>query len=319
MAREIYARLGRRLTALIILCTCLLAPVGWIALVGANDDTAPISSAPPAPAPATVDDGGAASLAGAVVPMISSAGAPAAIKTPSFLDPPATLPIAVGSNWRYFKGTSAPPAGWNTVGFDDTTWLQGPSGFGYGDSDDATTLSDMLNGYASVYTRREFTIPNLGLISGLVFTIDYDDGYVVYVNGVERGRSANMAGTGTPPPNTAVATTSHEALAGAGGPAETITITPAQLVQGTNVIAIQGHNQALDSSDFSLIPSLSVLNSPPAAPAGHSPRRRRIRCFAQPAALCDGGRSRRHSSRRDIPGTRGRRRLGRSLHYHRPA
>jgi hypothetical protein len=45
---------------------------------------------------------------------------------------------------------------WTAIGFDHATWLAGASGFGYGDSDDATVLSDMQNAYSTVYTRRLF-------------------------------------------------------------------------------------------------------------------------------------------------------------------
>jgi len=110
-------------------------------------------------------------------------------------DVPASLPILPGDAWRYFKGmSSAPPSAWDTVGFDDSTWLQGPSGFGYGDGDDATILSDMQQnlpstpGYRSLYIRREFVIPDLGSIAGVKLTIDYDDSFVLYINGAEFSR-----------------------------------------------------------------------------------------------------------------------------------
>ena len=69
-----------------------------------------------------------------------------------------TLPILEGDQWRYFKGTEEPPSDWKEIGFDDSVWLSGPSGFGYGDSDDMTVLSDMQDNYISVYLRKEFTV-----------------------------------------------------------------------------------------------------------------------------------------------------------------
>ncbi|MHC4295806.1 MAG: hypothetical protein ACYS7Y_00750, partial [Planctomycetota bacterium] len=39
--------------------------------------------------------------------------------------------ISVGDTWRYFKGTVEPPANWNDLGFDDSSWLLGPTGIGY--------------------------------------------------------------------------------------------------------------------------------------------------------------------------------------------
>ena len=80
-----------------------------------------------------------------------------------------------GEIWRYFKGTKQPPASWRSLNFDDTEWETGPSGFGYGDNDDMTKLSDMRfyektndepeqPGYLSLFIRRKFQLRNLSLI-----------------------------------------------------------------------------------------------------------------------------------------------------------
>ena len=38
-----------------------------------------------------------------------------------------------GDEWNYFLGTSNPPSDWLYPEFNDSEWLSGPSGFGYGD------------------------------------------------------------------------------------------------------------------------------------------------------------------------------------------
>jgi len=279
MARAIYTRLGRPSTAIFLLCFCLLAPVGWKAIIGADDgiDTGQhvlvASATPPS------------EQAGLIDPLAAAGGVIAALKgrvSPSSLGPPASLPIVPGANWSYFKGIfSAPPSTWNTVGFDDTSWLIGPSGFGYGDGDDATILSDMQNppnspGYVSVYVRKEFNIPDLGSIAGVKLTIDYDDAYVVYINGAEAARSSNMGGTvGTPPAYNATAVSNHEASAGANGnPPNVVSIPASSLVAGTNAIGIEVHNGTFGSSDLTLIPRLEIElppNAPPDAPSSPTP------------------------------------------------
>jgi hypothetical protein len=46
-----------------------------------------------------------------------------------------TTPIvALGSSWRFLKGTSAPPALWKDRNFDDSGWLAGEGAFGYDDN-----------------------------------------------------------------------------------------------------------------------------------------------------------------------------------------
>ena len=170
--------------------------------------------------------------------------------------------ISAGDTWRYFKGTtdpSSPADAWQEVGFDDSAWPTGASGFGYDDGDDATILNDMemtggQPGYATVYVRKEFELTSVPA-GMLELVIDYDDGFVAYINGVEVQRSSNMP-SGTP---TFETTTdgNHEA-----GTAEIFVLGNAAdfLNTGTNVLAVEGHNTSLDSSDFSLIPALRTAS-----------------------------------------------------------
>lgn len=170
--------------------------------------------------------------------------------------------IHVGENWQYFKGTGEPSPGeggvptldWTQPGFvTDGNWLTGPSGFGYGDDDDNTVLDDMRDGYVSVYVRKTFDRPDPIGDSRLVFAGWYDDGIVVYLNGVEVGRSWSMEDRGAPPPYH-TESGGHEVT----DDPLIINLTPFRgLLQETgNVLAVQGHNYSLGSSDFSLIPVL---------------------------------------------------------------
>ena len=109
--------------------------------------------------------------------------------------------ILEGDLWRYFKGTQEPPAGWNSLAFDDSQWLSGPTPIGFEASSGyasriATNLTDMQNKYVSVYARREFTIEDPSRVTGLTFTMDYDDGYIAYLNGV---RIASASAPNPPP------------------------------------------------------------------------------------------------------------------------
>lgn len=182
--------------------------------------------------------------------------------------PPAAppLPIVVGDTWRYFKGSVEPPADWHAILFDDSGWLSGASGFGYGGDCTAqrgTLLSDMQNSYASIYTRRAFHVPNPSLITSLTLTIDYDDAFVVYFNGVEVVRR-NVVGN--PPAHDQLATADHECSTcnGTCNAAEVIDLTAetSHLVAGTNVIAIQAHNLTLGSSDFTLLATMTSTEIP---------------------------------------------------------
>ena len=204
------------------------------------------------------------------------------------------LPILAGDEWRYFRGQSEPITDWNTVGFDDSTWELGPTGFGYGDGDDATLLDAsnppaMQGAYVSLYIRRGFALETPGSVYALRLTIDYDDAYVCYLNGIEIARSSNIAGN--PPTYDATASAGHEASAGSGGlPPESTDVSAGLLVSGTNVLACQGHNADSTSSDFSLIPLLQQTvppNAPPDPPSNETPADQATGIEANPQLCVD--------------------------------
>ena len=45
-----------------------------------------------------------------------------------------------GDEWKYRSGTSEPPVDWHTMTFDDSEWMTGSTGIGYGDDDDVTII-----------------------------------------------------------------------------------------------------------------------------------------------------------------------------------
>ncbi len=160
--------------------------------------------------------------------------------------------IDIGDEWLYRKGTSALPSDWISVGFDDSTWLAGNTGIGYGDDDDATILSDMQGNYATVYTRKVVNYDGSFDINSLALEIDYDDGFVAYINGQEVAR-ANMP-VGQPSFDTLASGNRESGIAvlfNLDGFISLIGI-------GDNVLAIEIHNVSLTSSDLSFLPSLLV-------------------------------------------------------------
>jgi chitodextrinase len=161
--------------------------------------------------------------------------------------------INIGDNWKYFKGYSNPAAGWTGISFDDSAWLVGPTGIGYGDGDDATVLNDMEDNYRTVYARKTFNVIDASYVTGMTLNVDYDDGFVAYINGQEVARASMPAGT--PAYNTSA--NNHEA-----GTPETFDLSAhtGRLESGINVLVIEGHNGTIGSSDFSMIPELKIDN-----------------------------------------------------------
>jgi serine/threonine protein kinase/Tfp pilus assembly protein PilF len=167
-----------------------------------------------------------------------------------------------GATWRYFKGRSAPSSGieWTRLGFDDGSWDSGPSGFGYGDGDDATVLADMQNGYSTLYIRHRFEVADAARYRRLLFSARVDDGLIAYLNGVKIVRiGVGRESDGLPFDALSANLVQSEPLA----PFE-LRLDAGLLRPGTNVLAVQGLNVQKDSSDFSLIPALRGETAPDA-------------------------------------------------------
>ena len=166
-----------------------------------------------------------------------------------------------GTTWRYFfkhhptKSGGKPDLAWTLPSFSDWRWPQGPAGFGYGDGDDATDLEADLRGKKRVvYLRRKFTLPEYFDPKSLALEISYDDAFIAYLNGEEVARRGVDHEFGP----IAEDYTAHEA----DGKFERIPLRDLTkiLKRGeANTLAIEGHNISLDSSDFTLHPTLIEL------------------------------------------------------------
>ena len=172
--------------------------------------------------------------------------------------------LAAGDEWRYFVGLEEPPADWRSAEFDDSSWLSGPSRFGYRDGD-ATVLPRKVSpsNQTSVYLRTTFAIADLDAVLRLFLHLDYEDGFVAYLNGSEVARS-NIGETGTPPPHDETAA----ANSGNGPEAFDLEEVQALLVAGENTLAIQVHSLSA-VHHISALPLLTLgLKSAPAAARG---------------------------------------------------
>lgn len=166
--------------------------------------------------------------------------------------------IRMSDTWRYFKGRTEPsrPSEWQQLGFNDSEWATGPSGFSsvlYSLLNEATVLRDFGVDYQSLYLRKSFVVKDPASIKWLILRMDYEDGVVAYLNGREIVRRGFSGPTNSPVPYTALAEVHPR------GPTEEVDISFARsvLVPGTNVLALQVHSasQAFDYS-ISISPEL---------------------------------------------------------------
>lgn len=160
--------------------------------------------------------------------------------------------IKEGEQFQYLIPTSQPSLQWVDLEFDDSSWDEGVSGFGYGDDDDNTQIT---NPSITVYLRKSFSIIDLSSIDEVVFHMDYDDGFVAYLNGVEIARDLV---SGSPPGFDQPADGLHEASLYNGLLPEEYTIDKSLLVQGNNMLAVEVHNESTTSSDMTANPFLSL-------------------------------------------------------------
>ncbi|MCF8369188.1 MAG: CotH kinase family protein [Bacteroidales bacterium] len=160
--------------------------------------------------------------------------------------------------WKYWIPDSNPDSLWNTLSFNDSSWMEGPGGFGRGDGDDNTVLPDSV---ATVYIRKTFTIPDTSILSNALLHIDYDDAFVAYLNGVEIAR-ANIGWPGKIQSWDDIAYGIHRAVMLDSLLPDEFKIEPevfkSIIKEGENLLAIQGLNAWNNHGNSSLIPFLSV-------------------------------------------------------------
>ena len=182
--------------------------------------------------------------------------------------PPATyqngiFPIAAGASWKYLdNGTDLSATNWTATNYNDSTWAYGNAPLGYGDPVTTTVGfgADANNKFITTYLRNTFTIANPAQFDSLEFRVRRDDGVVVYVNGVEVFRQNMPAGAVT------ASTLASSAVGGADETSFFLSTADNILVNGLNVIAVELHQSAANSSD--LVFDMSVSGKrPPLAPA----------------------------------------------------
>lgn len=172
-------------------------------------------------------------------------------KTPTSPTTPhnATALIDKNATWSYLAGSH--PSGnvidWAAPDYDVSNWKTGKAGFGYGDNDDTTQI-EMGGKFTTIYIRKEFVIPKNANLEKLGLHISYDDAFIAYLNGHEVHRQGVAKKQG----KEADGFTTHEAAGFEYFPLKGISkiLKPGQ----KNVLAIEGHNVNIGSSDFTLHP-----------------------------------------------------------------
>ena len=178
---------------------------------------------------------------------------------------PTLIPlVSSGAVWSYEDTGKDLGTKWVEASYDDSSWKTGAAELGYGDPADTQPETTVISfgpsstsKFPTAYFRKSFLLASPESISVLRFRLLRDDGAVVFLNGVEQFRD-NM-GDGT-------IRYTNLALTAINGAAETNFtaqfVTNAPLRRGTNVLAVEIHQSARDSSDLSFDLALEGLEVP---------------------------------------------------------
>jgi hypothetical protein len=164
--------------------------------------------------------------------------------------PTATLHAAAlvpfGSTWKYLDDGSNQSNAWRFIDYEDDGWSSGPGQFGYGDGDEATEVSYGTNASAkfiTTYFRTVFNVADTNGLTNLVLSVLRDDGAVVYLNGIEVFRSGMPAGT--------ITYTTRASNGTSDNTLSETNLSPALLLVGANLLAVEMHQDSQSSSDIS--------------------------------------------------------------------
>ena len=152
--------------------------------------------------------------------------------------------------WTYYDQGPLESDEWMMPNFSASGWRQGKAPLGYytgGPRDYQTTISygnDTSNKYIAYYFRKEFQLSDSPTDDD-TFTLNYiaDDGFVVYVNGIEVYRYLMPEGN--------IQYSTYATTYANGNPdSGSFGIAPSHFKKGRNLIAVEVHNNVAGSSDI---------------------------------------------------------------------
>ena len=149
-----------------------------------------------------------------------------------------------GSEWKFYDKGSLDDISWKAITYSDAAWNSGATPIGYDYNGQHPELVTVTQGYLpTYYLRKSFNLSSVD--ANGTYQLDWvaDDGFVVYVNGKEAGRY-NM------PSGTTSYSTFASTYANNNPDAGTMLIDASLLRTGNNLIAVELHNNASNSTDI---------------------------------------------------------------------
>lgn len=157
-----------------------------------------------------------------------------------------------GSSWKYLDNGSDQGTSWRDASFNDASWASDTGTFGYGDNwitkcinacGTVACYPSCTNKYITTYFRKKVNIATASYDS-VQFSVMRDDGFVLYVNGVEVWRTNMPSGTisyNTSAPTAIGSADEYTPI--------TLNVPISAFTDGENTIAIEVHQNGGGSSD----------------------------------------------------------------------
>ncbi|MDD5111425.1 MAG: DUF835 domain-containing protein [Candidatus Altiarchaeota archaeon] len=167
--------------------------------------------------------------------------------------------IQRNTTWRYDDGNRWPGNSWMTANYDDSSWKAGRAYFATPEETAGGGFTTELAGgnpaYRMYFFRTKFSVPDASKVLNMSLRIDYDDAYVVYLNG-RAVASSNFACNWSQYESFCLPL--HNSLIDKNGPNDPrfpekrlLPLHLGYLVNGTNYLAVavkQANNQSSDAA-----------------------------------------------------------------------
>ncbi len=162
---------------------------------------------------------------------------------------------------------------WFNPNFNDNSWSTGSTPFGYENSSGSSTSyagiidTSVPSGTTSLYLRQDFFLADRTTVSDLLLELQYDDGFIVYLNGERVEEQAAPASA------TFQSTASSDHPDPSAIEFTEVSLKPHLdfLVDGENVLAIHALNAGSNSSDFLITPRLTAFFTNESSPSLRDP------------------------------------------------
>ncbi|MDB4630691.1 lamin tail domain-containing protein, partial [Akkermansiaceae bacterium] len=142
-------------------------------------------------------------------------------------------------------------ADWKHPLFNDNSWGTGQAMLGYGAvggiTRNTTVGPETTPRHLTTYFRKEFTVTGASDYTQIATDIIRDDGAIVYLNGKELDRT-NLVGGNISFSTTATSASPEDEVV----PLAAFILSPGDLIEGVNVIAVEVHQTSTGSSDLGL-------------------------------------------------------------------